>query len=145
MTRSGVHSPSAHTHQAEDGPAAPVVTPEMIEAAKSPAGGFTKAGLASLGVSWPPPKGWKETLLAGDVFAEFVPEPVTPAEEAWSRALCVASQDEPDRIVGCPELPLWRSYLSFARIAIEANSILRSSGYERQRMNQNTAAGEGKT
>jgi hypothetical protein len=34
-----------------------------IESLKTPAGGWTKASLASLGVSWPPKKGWKKTLL----------------------------------------------------------------------------------
>jgi hypothetical protein len=34
-----------------------------IESLKTPAGGWTKASLASLGVSWPPPSGWKSKLL----------------------------------------------------------------------------------
>ena len=34
-----------------------------IESLKTPNGGWTKASLASLGVSWPPPKGWKERLI----------------------------------------------------------------------------------
>jgi hypothetical protein len=38
---------------------------EEIEAARSPKGGWTKATLAAWGISWPPPAGWKERLLAG--------------------------------------------------------------------------------
>jgi hypothetical protein len=35
-------------------------TEEEIEAAMTPAGGWTKATLASWGVPWPPPKGWRK-------------------------------------------------------------------------------------
>ena len=34
-----------------------------IESLKTAKGGWTKASLASLGVSWPPPSGWKAKLL----------------------------------------------------------------------------------
>lgn len=47
-----------------------MVTPEDIEKAKSPKGGFTKIALAKLGVPWPPPKGWKEALLAGKTMTD---------------------------------------------------------------------------
>lgn len=33
-----------------------------IEAARTPAGGWTRETLASWGVSWPPKKGWKRQL-----------------------------------------------------------------------------------
>jgi hypothetical protein len=36
---------------------------KMIEAAKSPNGGWTKETLAGWGVPWPPPKGWKRDLI----------------------------------------------------------------------------------
>lgn len=36
-----------------------------IEAGKSAKGGWTRAQLAEWGVPWPPPKGWKEALIAG--------------------------------------------------------------------------------
>lgn len=36
---------------------------EKIESLKTPRGGWTKASLASLGVPWPPPSGWKQRLL----------------------------------------------------------------------------------
>lgn len=38
-------------------------TAEEIEAAKTPAGGWTRAILAAWGVPWPPPKGWRRRLL----------------------------------------------------------------------------------
>jgi len=43
---------------------------EEIEAGRSEKGGFSKAQLAKWGVPWPPPKGWKETLLAGQTMVE---------------------------------------------------------------------------
>jgi hypothetical protein len=36
-----------------------------IESLKTAKGGWTKASLASIGVDWPPPAGWKEKLLDG--------------------------------------------------------------------------------
>jgi hypothetical protein len=39
------------------------LTAADIERGKSPKGGWTRATLAAWGVSWPPPKGWKEKLL----------------------------------------------------------------------------------
>lgn len=38
------------------------VSKEEIEAAKTPAGGWTRATLEKWGVSWPPPAGWKKDL-----------------------------------------------------------------------------------
>lgn len=38
-------------------------TEEEIEAARTPAGGWTRETLAGWGVPWPPPKGWKQDLL----------------------------------------------------------------------------------
>jgi hypothetical protein len=38
-------------------------TAEEIEAAHTPAGGWTRDTLARWGVSWPPPKGWRKALL----------------------------------------------------------------------------------
>ncbi|WP_236788029.1 hypothetical protein [Amycolatopsis sp. GM8] len=37
-------------------------SPEEIERARTPAGGFTRAQLAVWGVAWPPPKGWTKEL-----------------------------------------------------------------------------------
>ena len=43
----------------------PVIpTAAEIEAARTPAGGWTKAQLAAWGVPWPPPKGWRQDLAA---------------------------------------------------------------------------------
>lgn len=46
------------------------MTLEEIEAGRSAKGGFTKEQLAKWGVPWPPPKGWKEQLLAGRSMVE---------------------------------------------------------------------------
>ena len=53
-------------------------TKEEIEAARSPAGGYTKVGLAALGVYWPPPKGWQEMLMKGIPLPEQVLPPPLP-------------------------------------------------------------------
>ncbi|WP_199546306.1 hypothetical protein [Streptomyces sp. N35] len=37
-------------------------SPDEVEAAKTPAGAWTKAQLAAWGVPWPAPKGWKQRL-----------------------------------------------------------------------------------
>jgi hypothetical protein len=42
-----------------------MVTRQEIEDARTPGGGYTQKQLAAWGVPWPPPKGWKEVLLAG--------------------------------------------------------------------------------
>ena len=39
-----------------------IPSPAEIEAAKTPNGGWTKQTLASWGVPWPPPSGWKRCL-----------------------------------------------------------------------------------
>jgi tape measure domain-containing protein len=41
------------------------VTADMIDAARTPNGGWTQAQLAAWGVSWPPVKGWKQRLIDG--------------------------------------------------------------------------------
>jgi hypothetical protein len=35
---------------------------EEVESFMTKRGGFSKAGLASLGVPWPPPKGWRKAI-----------------------------------------------------------------------------------
>lgn len=40
-----------------------VITEELIESGKSERGGWTKAQLAILGVSWPPESGWKRKVI----------------------------------------------------------------------------------
>ncbi|MFY9931267.1 MAG: hypothetical protein WAK82_25040 [Streptosporangiaceae bacterium] len=46
----------------------PRVSREEIEACRTPAGGysFTRERLASWGVPWPPPSGWRKALLRGE-------------------------------------------------------------------------------
>lgn len=39
-----------------------IPSPDEVLAARTAKGGWTKETLASWGVSWPPPKGWKEAL-----------------------------------------------------------------------------------
>lgn len=41
-----------------------MITEEEINAAMTPAGGFTRKTLEGWGVPWPAPKGWKKTILA---------------------------------------------------------------------------------
>jgi hypothetical protein len=41
----------------------PRLTPEEVEAGRSPAGGFTREQLAKWNVPWPPPAGWLQALL----------------------------------------------------------------------------------
>ncbi len=41
------------------------LSPEDLEAGKSPKGGFTKAQLSRWGVEYPPKTGWKQALLEG--------------------------------------------------------------------------------
>lgn len=45
-------------------------TNEIIEALRTPAGGFTRKGLESIGVPWPPPKGWRKNLIRDNALAD---------------------------------------------------------------------------
>jgi hypothetical protein len=59
------------------------MTPEELEAGKSPKGGYTKEQLAKWGVPWPPPKGWKEALLTGQPMERMItPSVVRPTMDA---------------------------------------------------------------
>ena len=40
-----------------------MVTKQEIEAARTQNGGWTREQLASWGIRWPPPAGWKDRLL----------------------------------------------------------------------------------
>lgn len=40
-----------------------VLTRELIEAARTPNGGFTKSQLAAIGIAWPPPQDWIEQKI----------------------------------------------------------------------------------
>jgi hypothetical protein len=39
-----------------------VPSPDQVEKARTPKGGWTKKQLAQWGVPWPPPHGWKKDL-----------------------------------------------------------------------------------
>lgn len=63
-----------------------VLTKEIIEAARTPNGGFTKSQLASIGIDWPAPQDWIEkrvgtmitpTQLEGFKRIEYVEKPLT--------------------------------------------------------------------
>lgn len=62
-------------------------TSEIIEALRTPAGGFTKKGLESIGVPWPPPKGWRRNLIRENSLASksnvlyFPRNQVEPSQE----------------------------------------------------------------
>lgn len=43
----------------------PQLSAEEIEAARSPAGGWTRETLSAWGIPWPPPAGWRQALLRG--------------------------------------------------------------------------------
>jgi hypothetical protein len=67
---------------------ATVPTPEEIEAARTPNGGWTRETLASWGVPWPPPKGWRKDLAershridAGHPDTETGDTPLVPQDE----------------------------------------------------------------
>lgn len=49
------------------------VTPQELEEARTPAGGWTRKTLASWGIPWPPPKGWKKEVLGLDEKEEIGP------------------------------------------------------------------------
>jgi hypothetical protein len=45
-------------------------TSDIIDALRTPAGGFTRRALASIGVPWPPPKGWRQNLIRDNALAD---------------------------------------------------------------------------
>ena len=65
-----------------------MVTNEEIEAGRTAKGGFTRATMASWGVSWPPPHGWRDALLKG--------EPVPPAGTVKPKPPSAGDGSEPD-------------------------------------------------
>ena len=42
------------------------MTQDEIEAGRTEKGGFTRKTLKGWGVDWPPPRGWKKSLLRGE-------------------------------------------------------------------------------
>lgn len=59
-----------------------------IEAARTPAGGWTKATLAQWGVPWPPPKGWKEALVSRAVGPPAAADPSGHLFDRDPRQIC---------------------------------------------------------
>lgn len=60
------------------------VTAAEIEAAMTKKGGWTRETLAGWGVSWPPPKGWRDKLIAGEALPApdrdtIEPSPIRPS------------------------------------------------------------------
>lgn len=47
-------------------------TADDVESAKTPRGGFSRESLRQLGVPWPPPKGWRKRITAGEPKAKLV-------------------------------------------------------------------------
>lgn len=47
-----------------------ILTQELIEAGVSPKGGYNKCQLATLGIEWPPQKGWKSSVIGKTVTEE---------------------------------------------------------------------------
>lgn len=45
-------------------------TSQIIDSLRTPAGGFTRRALESIGVSWPPPKGWRQDLIRENALAD---------------------------------------------------------------------------
>jgi hypothetical protein len=43
-----------------------MVTRDELEKASTANGGYTREQLEEWGVSWPPPKGWKKSLLSSE-------------------------------------------------------------------------------
>lgn len=44
-----------------------IITREYVHAHRTAAGGWTKAQLAALGVSWPPTKGWLTAIIGLEI------------------------------------------------------------------------------
>lgn len=42
----------------------PAITFDLLERLKSPKGGYSRASLNIMGISWPPPRGWRKKLIA---------------------------------------------------------------------------------
>lgn len=67
------------------------------------------------------------SATADDFVNPFARQPTAPVSaevEAWARALCVAWGALPDKIIGFPEAPRWRSWVGYAEFAIKAADAL---------------------
>ena len=63
---SGLACTSARVERGDAEMSRKSVSLREIEQAKTERGGWTRETLAKWGVAWPPPKGWKEALMADD-------------------------------------------------------------------------------
>lgn len=90
------------------------ITEEEIAAAQSPRRGLTAKTLASWGVPWPPPKGWKDTILAHGIpyqpeLNTFGGKPEVPVTEEGLQKMMDASapvliDGEPFDVVGALDI-----------------------------------------
>ena len=86
------------------------ITSEKIIELQTPAGGWTKESLAQLGISWPPPKGWKEYLerkasvkpiydksrypkKVQKGFCRGCGDPVGKGRSSWCSSICYARHE----------------------------------------------------
>ncbi len=59
LTGVNLFAAAASSAEVPDG----VITLAWIDSKRTSAGGFSKEALASMGVAWPPPRGWRKALL----------------------------------------------------------------------------------
>lgn len=82
------------------------ITAEMIEAARTPKGGWTQATVAAWGVPWPLPKGWRKQLIHNTAhLPEQSPTPapgpaIFPAARESSCGWCASRIYAGDMITG---------------------------------------------
>jgi hypothetical protein len=48
----------------------PKITEELICSAKTTKGAWNKAQFALIGIAWPPPKGWKSSIIGKEISEE---------------------------------------------------------------------------
>ena len=58
-----VQTNGVEDEEREQRPSPPSCMKAMVEAERTPKGGFTRKSLAAFGVEWPPRKGWRKALL----------------------------------------------------------------------------------
>ncbi len=97
-------------------------TAAQIDAARTRKGGWTKATLAGWGVSWPPPKGWRDRLIAEA--AEMPPAagewPLTALRTGQCRYACTPFDAPRDahRFCGEPTTGVGSSYCAEHRAIV---------------------------
>lgn len=87
------------------------MTAAEIEAARTPAGGWTKAQLAEWGVPWPPPKGWKRALIGNlQPLAARTTQPLRLQRTAEPAAPGAAHRVDRGLLHAFFSVLFWRSY-----------------------------------